>query len=97
MFSDTWLKSIGGRKTFAWFSSPPIGRYGGILVGFNSEFFDVREQEYGDFMIRTLLLHKEKNSFGILLMCMEPLKMTTKIGSLVNFLPSALEVSSPCW
>jgi hypothetical protein len=96
-FSDTWLNSIGGNKIFVSFSSPPDVRSGGLLVGFNSEIFDVRGQEYGEFMIRTLILHREKNSFGNLLMCMEPLKMTTKTCSLVNFLPSALEVSSPCW
>jgi hypothetical protein len=30
------------------------------LGGFNSEVFDVREQESGEFMIRTLVLHREK-------------------------------------
>jgi hypothetical protein len=30
-------------------------------VGFNSEVFDVREHEAGEFMIHTLVLHREKN------------------------------------
>jgi hypothetical protein len=29
-------------------------------VGFNSEVFDVRDHESGEFMIRTLVLHREK-------------------------------------
>ena len=60
-FSDSWLSSIAGNKLFAWFSSPPNGRSGGLLVGFNSEVFDVREHEAGEFMIHTLVLHRETN------------------------------------
>jgi hypothetical protein len=60
-FSDPWLASIGGSKLFARFSSPPNGKSGGLLVGFNSEVFHVREHETGEFMIRTLVLHTEKN------------------------------------
>jgi hypothetical protein len=59
-FSNSWLASIAGSKLFAWFSSPPNGQCGGLLVGFNSDVFDVREHETGEFMIRTLVLHREK-------------------------------------
>lgn len=52
------MLSVGGK--FIWIHSIPRGRSGGLLVGFNSECFDVREQEVGDFMIRCLVLHKEK-------------------------------------
>jgi hypothetical protein len=31
------------------------------LQGFNTNVFDVRENEIGEFMIRTLIFHKEKN------------------------------------
>jgi exonuclease III len=31
------------------------------LVGFNSETFEVGEHETSEFMIRALILHKEKN------------------------------------
>jgi hypothetical protein len=55
------LSSIAGSKSFAWFSAPPNGRSGGLLVGFNPEVFDVREHETREFMIRTLVLHREKN------------------------------------
>jgi exonuclease III len=60
-FKDSLLSSLAGNKLFASFSSPPNGRSGGLLVGFNSEVFDVREHEAGEFMIRTLVLHREKN------------------------------------
>jgi hypothetical protein len=41
-FSEFWLNSLAGNKSFAWFSAPPIGRSGGLLVGFNADVFDVR-------------------------------------------------------
>jgi hypothetical protein len=34
-------------------------RSGGLLVGFDSDMFDVREKELGEFMIRTLVIQKE--------------------------------------
>ena len=60
-FKESLLSSLAGNNLFAWFSSPPNGRSGGLLVGFNYEVFDVREHGAGEFMIRTLVLHKEKN------------------------------------
>jgi hypothetical protein len=80
-FRDSLLSSLAGNKLFAWFSSPPNGRSGGLLVGFNSEVFDVREHEAGEFMIRTLVLHREKTLSGTLLMCMGLLKRSTKADS----------------
>jgi exonuclease III len=59
-FEDSWLNSIGGNRNFAWFWSPPNGRSGGLLVGFDADIFDVREKELGEFMIRILVVHKEK-------------------------------------
>jgi hypothetical protein len=53
-----WLRLAA--KLFAWFYSPPNGKSRGILVGFNSEVFDVREHEPGEFIIRTLVLHRKK-------------------------------------
>jgi hypothetical protein len=38
---------------------PPNGRSGGLLVGFDSDMFDVREKELGEFMIQTLVIQKE--------------------------------------
>jgi hypothetical protein len=32
-------------------------------VGFNSKVFDVREFEAGEFLTRTLILHREKKSY----------------------------------
>jgi exonuclease III len=59
-FNDSLLSSLAGSKLFAWFSSPPNGRSGGLLVGFNFEMFDVREFEAGEFLTRSLVLHREK-------------------------------------
>ena len=62
-FNDSLLSLLAGNKLFAWFSSPPNGRSGGLLVGFNSDVFDVIEFEAGEFLIRTLVLHREKKSY----------------------------------
>jgi hypothetical protein len=59
-FQDSWLNSISGNRNFAWFWSPPNGRSGDLLVGFDADIFDVREKELGEFMIRILVVHKEK-------------------------------------
>jgi exonuclease III len=48
-FNDSLLSSFAGNKIFAWFSSPPNGRSGGLLVGFNSKVFDVRELKLVNF------------------------------------------------
>ena len=56
--NDFWLNSISGNRNFAWLWSPPNGRSGGLLVGFNSEVFDVSQHELGEFMTRTLVAHK---------------------------------------
>jgi hypothetical protein len=69
-FSESWLTSLAGSKPFAWFSAPPNGRSGGLLMGFNTDVFDVRENEIGEFMIRTLIFHREKISSGTLSMYM---------------------------
>jgi hypothetical protein len=58
-FEDSWLNSIGGNRNFVWFWSPPNGRSGGLLVGFDADILDVREKELGEFMIRILVVHKE--------------------------------------
>jgi hypothetical protein len=58
-FEDSWLNSIGGNINFVWFWSPPNGRSGGLLVGFDADILDVREKELGEFMIRILVVHKE--------------------------------------
>jgi exonuclease III len=58
-FEDSWLNFISGNRNFVWVWSPPNGRSGGLLVGFDSDMFDVREKELGEFMIRTLVIQKE--------------------------------------
>jgi hypothetical protein len=96
LFNDSLLSSLAGSKLFAWFSSPPNGRSGSLLVGFNSEMFDVREFEAGEFLTRTLVLHREKNLFGISLMCMGLLRRNTNPVSSVNCLLFAREARSLC-
>jgi exonuclease III len=58
-FDESWLNFISGNKNFVWVWSPPNGRSGGLLVGFDSDMFDVREKELGEFMIRLLVIQKD--------------------------------------
>jgi hypothetical protein len=95
-FSEAWLTSLAGIKPFAWFSAPPNGRSGGLLVGFNTDVFDVRENEIGEFMIRTLIYHREKISSGTLLMCMGLLRRRISADSSVSSRPFAREVVPLC-
>lgn len=37
----------------------PNERSSGLLVGFKSEVYDIRDQEVGEFMIIVLVLHKK--------------------------------------
>jgi hypothetical protein len=96
-FEDMWLNSISGNRNFAWFWTPANGRYGGLLVGFNADTFDVRATEMGDFMIKVLLVHKENVLFGILLMFMVLLRMIRSKNSLLSCLLSVPNVNILCW
>ena len=58
-FEESWLNFISGNRNFVWVWSPPNGRSGGLLVGFDSDMFDVREKELGEFMIRLLVIQKD--------------------------------------
>jgi hypothetical protein len=95
-FSESWLTSLAGSKPFAWFSAPPNGRSGGLLVGFNTDVFDVRENEIGEFMIHTLIFHREKISSETLLMCMVLLRRRMNADSCVNSRLFAREVVLLC-
>jgi hypothetical protein len=95
-FSDSLLASLVGSKLFAWFFASPNGRSGGLLVGFNTDVFDVREHKTGEFMIRTLIFHRKKISFGTLLTCMVLLRRRTKADFYVNYRLFAQEVVFLC-
>ncbi|KAL5663980.1 hypothetical protein ACJX0J_024088, partial [Zea mays] len=57
----TKYKAVNPQKNFTWISSPPKGRSGGLLVGFNTDIFDVISQDTSEFMISCLIHHKYKN------------------------------------
>jgi exonuclease III len=60
-FDQRWFEAINPQKNFVWISAPPRGRSGGLLVGFNSDMFDVIWQDKSEFMINCLIHHKVKN------------------------------------
>jgi hypothetical protein len=60
-FDQRWFEALNPQKKSIWISSPPRGRSGGLLVGFNSDIFDVIRQDISEFMINCLIHHKSKN------------------------------------
>lgn len=60
-FDQSWLDALCGNKSFIRIHSPPNGRSRGSLVSFDSEIFDVREKEIGEFMLLWLVFHKKQN------------------------------------
>jgi exonuclease III len=60
-FGQNWLLSLSGNKMFKWISSPPNGKFGGLLVSFNSDTFEVSNIQIKDFMIVCVIHHKNKN------------------------------------
>jgi exonuclease III len=60
-FEQSWFEAVNPQKNFTWISSPPKGRSGGLLVGFNTDIFDVISQDTSEFMISCLIHHKYKN------------------------------------
>ena len=60
-FGQNWLLSLSGNKLFKWISSPPNGRSGGLLVGFNLDTLDISDIQIKDFMIVCRVHHKIKN------------------------------------
>jgi hypothetical protein len=48
-YSQSLLNRISGGLDFAWFSCPPRGRSGGILLGVKSESMEVLADSYASF------------------------------------------------
>ena len=57
-FTQPFLASMGGEAAFNWTWTPARGRSGGILLGINSNTFNVLEKEMGEYFIRTLVHNK---------------------------------------
>jgi hypothetical protein len=51
-YSQSLLNRISGGLDFAWFSCPPRGRSGGILLEVKSESVEVLADSYGEFHIK---------------------------------------------
>jgi hypothetical protein len=60
-FNANELSHFRANKNFIWEWSPPNGRSGGILVGFNQDKFDVLHILHGDFSLKFKLRNKEDN------------------------------------
>jgi exonuclease III len=59
-FNANELSHFCANKIFIWEWSPPNGRSGGILVGFNQDKFDVLHILHGDFSLKFKLRNKEE-------------------------------------
>jgi hypothetical protein len=60
-FSASWLEVVSSNRKFIWIHSAPKGTSCGLLVGIASDVFEVLEHEEGDFTLRCLVHHKDKD------------------------------------
>jgi exonuclease III len=60
-FDQNLFEALNPQRNFFWISSPPRGRSGGLLVGINSDIFDIINQDIREFMIICSIHHKSKN------------------------------------
>lgn len=61
-FPQTMLLSMGGDIAFEWTWTPSRGRSGGILLGINTDTFNILEKEMGKYFIR-ILVHSKAEDF----------------------------------
>jgi hypothetical protein len=64
-FSAPFLNNLAGGFDYQWFYVPPIGRSGGILVGFNAETFHIQDVITGD---RSVKFYVTLNGLWLLFM-----------------------------
>jgi hypothetical protein len=60
-FSSPFLNHISGGLYFQWYCVPPIGRSGGMLVGFNAETLSVQNIVTGDRCVKFYITSKHDN------------------------------------
>ena len=58
-YSKNELHNLSGWKTFLWEWIAPRGKSGGMLVGINSDNFDLQQVEKGTYYVRMLLFDKK--------------------------------------
>jgi hypothetical protein len=69
-FSQSLLNRILGGIDFSWFSCPPRGRSGGILLGVRTNTLDVLASSNGEFHIELHVRNKADNFiWGLVAMC----------------------------
>jgi hypothetical protein len=60
-FSAPFINNLAGGFDYQWFCVPPIGRSGGILVGFNAETFTIQDVITGDRCVKFHVTSKNDN------------------------------------
>ena len=65
-YGADWLINISGRKNFSWVCVPSVELSGGIMLGVDSDCFEVLEAESGDFNARMTVREKSSNKKWIL-------------------------------
>jgi hypothetical protein len=63
-YSQSLLNRLSGGIYFEWFSRPPHGRSGGMLVGIHSDTMDVLASLDGDYHINSLSVTRLITSYG---------------------------------
>ena len=60
-FLMPFLQNLAGGMDFVWCCLTPIGRSGGILVGFNTQSSTIRQVELSERCVKIHLASKKKN------------------------------------
>jgi hypothetical protein len=60
-FSSPFLDNLSGGLDFRWYCIPPIGRSGGILVGFNASTMTIQDVVIGDRCVKFYVTSKSDN------------------------------------
>lgn len=77
-YSDTWRRGISGPRTFHWQHVPPVGRFGGLLLGVNNDSFSVINSELGAHFIRFLIQDKVSRKLWNLAVIYDPAQINHK-------------------
>lgn len=80
-----WFRSVSGSRDFVWKQLPPTGRSGGLLLGVNSDVFEILNSELGRHYIDVLLKEKRFGATWHLVLVYGPAQVEDKENFLTEF------------
>ena len=94
-FAQSLLNRLSGGIEFDWYSRPPHGRSGGILLGIRTESMEVLEVTDGDFHIKMHLRNKSDNFIWSLVVVYGPAQEAAKSAFLCEMVNLAKDNPHP--